>query len=138
MRALRYLLVLDAAVLFVMGGWLIFAPRQTAMVFRFENLPEGVHYILGMWGCTLATLAFGYLAAALDPLRHLIWIQVGIARALLECLLGTFYLARGVLSVSQAGFGIFIAGVIALAYVLLYPRPEGQPGEDRPTAAPAA
>ena len=53
---------------------------------------------------------------------EIIWIKVGIGRGVLECLLGLIYLAKGLVTFSQAGFGIIVAGLMALAYVLLYPR----------------
>jgi len=94
MRILRFIIVLDAAVLLLLGGLLILAPQHVAQAFHFENLPAGVNYLMGLWGCALATLAVGYCVAATDPLRHVVWVQVGIARGALECLLGAVYVAR--------------------------------------------
>src|SRR5579871_5612442 len=95
MKSLRALLLLDAAVLFLLGALFIFAPRQVATAFRFENLPDGVSYLIGLWGCALISLSIGYCVAATDPLRHVVWVQVGLARGALECLLGVIYIARG-------------------------------------------
>jgi hypothetical protein len=67
-------------------------------------------------------MGIGYTVAALDPIRHIVWVQVGIARGALECLLGLVYLARGLVTFSQAGLGIVLAACISLAYVALYPR----------------
>jgi len=119
---LRNLLLLDAAVLFLLGAALLIAPRQLEAVFRFKDLPEGVNYMLGLWGCVLVTMALGYIVAATNPIRHIIWIQMGIARGVLECVLGLAYLARGVVTFSQAGFGLVVAVFMATAYVALYPR----------------
>ena len=119
---LRLLLVLDAAVLFLLGALLIFAPGRIEAAFHFSNLPAAVGYLIGLWGCVLATLGFGYLVAATNPIRHRVWIQVGIARGTLECALGLAYLARGIVTIQQAGFGILIAALISIAYVALYPR----------------
>ena len=119
---LRYLLMVDAAVLFLLGALLIFAPRQVEVAFHFQDLPAAVSYLIGLWGCVFMTLAFGYVIAATHPIRHLVWVQVGIARGALECLLGVVYLARGVVSWQQAAFGIVTAAVIAGAYAALYPR----------------
>ena len=119
---LRYLLMLDAAVLFLLGALLIFAPSQVERAFHFPDLPPAVGYMIGLWGCVFATLGFGYVIAATDPLRHVVWVQVGIARGALECVLGLVHLARGIVTFQQAGFGIIIAGLMALAYVALYPR----------------
>ena len=119
---LRYLLMVDAAVLFLLGALLICAPRQIEAAFHFQDLPLAVSYLIGLWGCVFATLGIGYLVAATDPVRHVVWVQVGIARGGLECLLGVLYLARGVVSWQQAAFGIITAAFIAVAYLVLYPR----------------
>ena len=120
---LRYLLLTDAAVLFLLGALLIFAPHQIETVFHFSNLPPAVSYLIGLWGCVFATMGFGYVVAATNPVRHRVWIQVGIARGALECALGLVYLARGVVTFPQAGFGILVAALISIAYLVLYPRP---------------
>jgi hypothetical protein len=119
---LRILLRLDAAVLFLLGALLLFAPAQVERTFHFENLPSAVSYLLGLWGCALVTLGLGYFNAAAHPLRHVVWVQVGIARGALECALGMVCLVRGTVTFQQAGFGIALAGAIALAYCALYPR----------------
>jgi hypothetical protein len=119
---LRILLRLDAAVLFLLGALLIFAPSQVERVFQFKELPPAVNYLIGMWGCVLATLGIGYFKAASHPLRHVVWVQVGIVRGALECILGLVYLTRGIVTFQQAGMGIIIAGLMTLAYVALYPR----------------
>jgi len=129
---LRYLLILDAVVLFLLGALLIFTPGQVERAFHFQNLPPAVSYIISMWGCVIATMGFGYILAATNPLRHRVWIQVGIARGLLECMVGWYYLSSGRVTFQQAGLGIIIAGIMALAYILLYPsRPRlvSQPGQ---------
>jgi hypothetical protein len=120
---LRNLLLLDAAVLLVFGVLLICAPQQVEAAFHFKDLPPGVNYIIGLWGCVFATMAIGYFVAASNPIRHAIWIQIGIARGAIECLLGLVYVARGVVTFSQAGLGIIVAALIAVAYIALYPRP---------------
>jgi hypothetical protein len=106
-----------------LGALLIFAPHQIETIFHFSNLPPAVSYLIGLWGCVFATMGFGYVVAATNPVRHRVWIQVGIARGALECALGLVYLARGVVTFPQAGFGILVAALISIAYVVLYPRP---------------
>ena len=119
---LRAVLLLDAAVLFLLGALLIVVPRQVGVAFQFADLPPIVSYIISLWGCALASLALGYAVAARDPMRHVAWIQVGIARGALECIVGAAYLSRGVVTFPQAWFGIAVAAFIMLAYAVLYPR----------------
>lgn len=121
MQLLQLLLGLDAAVLCLLGASLILAPKQVELVFKFKDLPAGVSYVIGMWGCVLVTMAIGYAVAAANPIRHVIWVQVGIARGAFECVLGAIYLARGVVTWQQVGFGIIVAAVITIAYIVLYP-----------------
>ena len=107
---LRGLLIADAAVLFLLGGLLIFEPVQVEKSFHFQDLPAAVAYLIGMWGCVMATMGFGYLVAATHPMRHRVWINIGIIRGALESVLGIFYLARGTVTFQQAGFGTLLAG----------------------------
>ena len=122
---LSILLAMDAAVLGLLGLLLMFAPRQVEQAFHFKDLPDGVSYIIGLWGCVLVTMAIGYAVAATDPIRHVVWVQVGIARGALECILGALYLAWGVVGWQQAGFGIIVAALITIAYIVFYPRKTG-------------
>jgi len=119
---LRYLFLVDAAVLSLLGALLIFAPKQLETAFGFRDLPPAVSYLIGLWGCVLGTLAIGYIVAAANPIRHRVWAQVGIARGALECVLGVVYLARETVTFQQAGFGIIAAALMTVAYAALYPR----------------
>ncbi len=119
---LRYLLMIDAAVLFLLGALLICAPAKIEIAFHFNDLPAAVNYLIGLWGCVFVTLSGGYVIAATNPLRHIAWIQIAIARGVLECLLGLFYLAQGIVTWQQSAFGIFVAAFVSLAYSVLYPR----------------
>src|SRR5436190_16283579 len=119
---LRILLLLDAVILFLLGALLLARTRQVELAFHFTDLPAGVSYLIGLWGCVCLTMSFGYAVAAKNPIRHVIWVQVGIARGMLECLVGIIYLKQDIVTFQQAGLGIILAGLIALAYVVLYPR----------------
>ena len=122
MRGLRILLALDSAVLFLLGALLLVLPQHIELAFGFTDLPAGVTYIIALWGCVLLTMAIGYWKASADPARHVVWVQVGIARGALECGVGIIYLVRGIVTFRQAGVGTIIAGLIAIAYLVLYLR----------------
>ena len=119
---LRKLLLADGAVLFMLGGLLILLPRYVEAAFRFTTLPIAVDYILALWGCVLLTMSLGYAIASTDPVRHVAWIQIGIARGALEVVVGVVSLARGIVTMQQSVLGIAIAAVITVAYLALYPR----------------
>jgi hypothetical protein len=119
---LRNLLMVDSAILFLLGAIMIFAPAHVLAAFHFKDLPQGVNYLIGLWGCVFVTLAWGYAVAATNPLKHRVWVQLGIARGALECILSLVYLQQGVVTFSQAGFSIIVAVIITIAYIALYPR----------------
>ena len=119
---LRNLLLLDAVVLFLLGAALVLMPERVERGFNFSNLPAGVSYITGLWGCALLTMSMGYVAAAKNPVRQVVWLQVGIARGGAEFLFGCVCVARGLVSFRQAVPGIVLAGLMSLGYLLLYPR----------------
>jgi hypothetical protein len=124
LRVTGILLALDAAVLFLFGTLLLVIPRHVLFAFGFGALPIGATYIIALWGCVLLTMALGYWKASADPVRHLVWAQVGIARGALECAIGIVYLLRGIVTFPQAGAGIILAGLFAAAYLIYYPRSE--------------
>ena len=119
---LRALLLLDALVLLALGAMLIVAPHTIEAAFHFTDLPESATYILGSWGCAMATMALGYAVASRDPVRHVVWVQIGIARGALECAVGALSVSRGLVTFEQVAYGIIVAAVITVAYVVLYPR----------------
>jgi hypothetical protein len=124
LRATGILLALDAAVLFLLGTLLSVLPQYVLLAFGFGDLSIGVTYIVALWGCALLTMALGYWKASADPGRHLVWAQVGIARGALQAGVGIIYLLRGIVTFRQAGLGIILAGLFALAYLIFYPRAE--------------
>src|SRR5437899_57579 len=63
---LRGLLILDAAVLFLLGALLIFAPSQVERAFHFSDLPPAVGYMIGLWGCVFATLLAPVIASCIS------------------------------------------------------------------------
>ena len=134
MLMLRLVLLLDAGVLLVLGAGLTAAPGALAAAAGFAALSPAMQFVVGLWGCALVTLGLGYVLAAQDPVRNVSWVQTGIVRGALECLLGVTYLARGEVSFRQAGLGTIIAGLIALAYVVFYPRDEAPAADATPAS----
>jgi hypothetical protein len=125
-RALRVLLMADGTVLLLLGALLMLFPKRVEAAFHFANLPDGVSYLIGMWGCALVSLGVGYAVAAGDPARHVVWVKIGIVRALLETIFGGWAVRSGVVTWQQAGFGIIMAIFIAVAYIVLYPKNEDE------------
>ena len=122
LRMLRVLLAMDAAVLLALGALLMAMPANVGVAFGFRNLAPAVCYLIGLWGCALISLGVGYLCAAGDPVRNVTWVCAGIVRGALECAFGFVVLQQHMVTWHQAAFGTIIAGAIAVAYLILYPR----------------
>ena len=117
-------MMMDAVVLTGLGALFIAVPRRIEAAFHFQNLPVGVDYMIGLWGCVFATLGLATMLAAVEPRRNVLWVQMAIARGVLEIVFGAMCVLRGVVTWEQAAFGIFTAVFIVAAYVFLYPRKE--------------
>ncbi len=122
MFALRLVLLLDSAVLLGLGSGLMLVPERTAVVFHFEALPAAYGVLLGVWGCALLSLGVGCFIAATEPYRHLVIVQIGIVRGLLEVLVCLAAMARGTVTFQQVWLGIVSGAVIAVVYSVVYPR----------------
>ena len=120
------LMTMDAVVLTGLGILFIAVPNRVLAAFHFQGLPSGVNYLVGLWGCVFATLGLAYALAAVAPRRNVLWVQMAIARGLLEVVFGVSCVLRGVVTWEQASFGIFTALFIAAAYLALYPRKEAE------------
>ena len=112
--------MMDAVVLTGLGVLFITVPRRIEAAFHFQYLPPGVDYLIGLWGCVFATVGLGYALAAVEPRRNVLWVQMGIARGLLEVVFGAMCVFRQMITWEQGRFGIFVAVFIAA----LYPRKE--------------
>ena len=120
------LMTMDAVVLTGLGVLFIAVPRRILVAFHFQNLPQGVDYMIGLWGCVFATLGLGYALAAVTPRRNVLWVQMGIARGVLELVFSIVCAVRGLVTWEQASFGVLTAVFIAAAYLVLYPREEAE------------
>ena len=123
---LRMILLFDAAFLFVLGGSFVIVPHRAIPFFHFPPMPRETEFMVAMWGCVLMTLSIGYLQAVRDPSKNLAWLQVGIARGCLEVLVGLLYIARGIITWQQGWLGIAVGALVALVYLIFYPRGANQ------------
>jgi hypothetical protein len=116
------LMALDGTVLTVLGIAFLFYPTQIETAFHFKDVSPSVNFLIGLWGCALMSLGVGYFVAALDPVKHRLWIGIGIIRGAAEALFGWWCLSSGIVTWKQSGLTILLAAFMALAYLAFYPR----------------
>jgi hypothetical protein len=115
-------MVADGIVLGLFGLGLVLTPQAMYRLFDMA-LAGPASYVAGMWGALLLTVAAGYVLAAPQPAARPVFVQVGLARAVVELGVSLFYLGSQTISFKQAAAGMFLALWFGLAYLVLYPRP---------------
>jgi len=101
------------------GAWPGSLPTRPASVRSARFATRSFRWKLG---AVFRSLAFGYGVAATNPLRNVVWVQMGILRGTLELALGLVSFTRGLVTWAQARFGLAVAAVMVIAYVARYPR----------------
>jgi hypothetical protein len=121
-RGLKVAMIIWSAVAILVGLAYIFFPRQLGEMGGFEKGPAWVAYILALLGiCFVATGAFVIVAAARDPLKHIMWVQFAIAVAILIVVVAASSIMRGLVTFSQEGPLLIFNAVFAVAFLALYP-----------------
>lgn len=122
LRSLRLWMLGDAVLLGALGLAMVFRADLVEAALGFRDLPRAVNYTVAMHGCVMLSLAYGYCLAALNPNRSVLWVQMAVVRAVLEVLAGAAFVAYGVVTFRQACPAIGAAAVVAVGYLVLYPR----------------
>lgn len=120
-RALKVAIIVFGVIHILLGLALIFAPYQTSSVLGFGEIAASAVYIAALCGLTFIAASVWLIAAGRDPLRHLIWVKFAISWTLLGVVVQLYLVAQGVVNFSQAGPGIIIDAVFAVAFLAFYP-----------------
>ena len=122
LKALKVTMIVWAVLHIILGLAFIFIPRELGEMFGYVT--EGPEYILSF----LASLGVGMIApsvfliaAARDPLRYISWVKFAILWAILIAVIDTYSFIQGFVSFNQAGMGIIIDAVFAVAFLVFYP-----------------
>lgn len=120
-RALKVAIIVFGVIHILLGLALIFAPYQTASMLGFSEIAAPAVYIAALCGLTFIAASVWLIVAGRDPLRHLIWVKFAISWTLLGVVVQLYLVAQGVVNFSQAGPGIIIDAVFAVAFLAFYP-----------------
>jgi multisubunit Na+/H+ antiporter MnhF subunit len=121
-KALRIFIFIWAVTGTLFGLGFILAPEQMDKMVGFEGAPAYVSYFLGLLGVIYVVTSVFVVIAARDPLKNIRWIQMAIAWTALDALIALYYIIRGNVTFSQAGFVIIIDIIFTIAFLVLYPR----------------
>jgi len=105
----------------IFGLAYILVPLQLGDMLGYEHGPAYIPYMLtGLAGCFISVSVF-IIVAARDPLRHINWVKFAILYCILGVVLGLYSIIRGYVDFGQAGIGIIINAVFAVAFLAFYP-----------------
>ena len=120
-RGLKIALIVYGVIGILLGLALLVAPYQVASMFGFGEIADYVPYYMALLGISFIAPSFWLIVAGRDPLRHITWVKFAILWSILGLVAGLYSIAKGAVDFSQAGPGIIIDAVFAVAFLVLYP-----------------
>jgi hypothetical protein len=99
----------------------IFVPYELGSMLGFEKGPDYIPaFLASLGGCFIAVSVF-VIAAARDPLQHISWVKFAILFSVLGLVIELYSVIRGYVDFSQAGMGIILYAIFAVAFLVFYP-----------------
>ena len=121
MRGLQAALIIYGAISILLGLVLIVAPNQAAGMFGFGEIANYTKYFMALCGISFIAPGVWLIVAGRDPLQHITWVKFAILWSLLAVVAGLYSIVQGVVNFNQAGTGIILDAVFAVAFLALYP-----------------
>lgn len=121
LKALKVTMIIWGILGILFGLAYIFASREMGAMFGFEEGPAYVGYMLAGMGGGFISVSVFVIIASRDPLRHINWVKFAILWCILGVLVGLYSIIRGYVGFAEAGMGIIIDGVFAVAFLAFYP-----------------
>ena len=128
-RGLKVALIVWGVLHILLGLALIVGPYQAASMMGFGEIADFGVYIIPLYGVCLIAPAVWLIVAGRDPLRHISWVKFAILWSILFVVAGLYSIIQGTIDFSQAGTGIIIDAVFAVAFLALYPYRAARGGE---------
>ena len=120
-RGLQAALIIYGALGILLGLMLIVAPNQAASMFGFGEISDYTKYFMALCGISFIAPGVWLVVAGRDPLRHITWVKFAVLWSILAVVAGLYSIVQGVVTFSQAGTGIILDAVFAVAFLVLYP-----------------
>ena len=118
---LKIALIVYGAINILFGLAFILVPYQVGSMSGFGEIADYVAYFMALLGGTFIAASVWFIVAGRDPLRYISLVKLAILWSILLVVVGSYSIARGAVDFGQAGMGIIIDGVFAVAFLALYP-----------------
>ena len=120
-RGLKIALIVYGAILILSGIAFIIAPYQVASMSGLGEIAAQVPYFMALLGGCFIAVSVWFIVAGLEPLRHISLVKLAILWSSLGVVTGLYSIVQGAVDFSQAGMGIILDAVFAIAFLALYP-----------------
>ncbi len=120
-RGLKIALIVYGAILILSGLAFIIAPYQVASMSGLGEIAAQVPYFMALLGGCFIAVSVWFIVAGLEPLRHISLVKLAILWSSLGVVTGLYSIVQGAVDFSQAGMGIILDAVFAIAFLALYP-----------------
>ena len=114
-------MIIYGALSILLGLMLIVAPNQAAIMFGFREITDYTKYFMALCGISFIAPGVWLVIAGRDPLRHITWVKFAVLWSILAVVAGLYSIVQGVVTFSQAGTGIILDAIFAVAFLVLYP-----------------
>ena len=122
-KALKVTMVVWGVLGILFGLAYILIPKELGEMFGYttEAAPEYLPAFLVSLGVTIIASSVFVIAAARDPLKHILWVKFAILSSLLSLVGELYSVVREYVSFGQATMGIVLFAVFAAAFLIFYP-----------------
>ena len=120
-RSLRVTMIVYAVIGILFGLAYILIPHQLADMFGYEEGPAHVAAFAVALGISFVAACYFIIIAARDPIKHILWVKYAIVFAILMFTAELYSFIKGYLTLGQAGMGIIMHAVFAVALLIFYP-----------------
>jgi hypothetical protein len=122
LKALKVILIIFAAVIFLSGLQLIFMPDLSMDMWGIEEIADNAKWFLGLLGVMwVAAGAWIIVAAVRDLLKNIMWVQFAMTKCILGVAVGAYAIIAGYVTFSQAGVILIFDAVFFVLFMALYP-----------------
>lgn len=122
LKALKIVLIIFAAVLFLSGLQLVFMPDLLTEMWGIGEIADSAKWFLGLLGVIwIAAGAWIIVAAVRDLLKNIIWVQFAMTKCILAVAFSAYAIMVGYVTFSQAGIILIFDAVFFILFMALYP-----------------
>ncbi|HEX8873661.1 MAG TPA: hypothetical protein VF780_03460 [Nitrosospira sp.] len=130
-KGLKISMIAWAVIGFLYALVFILFPNQLLGMFGVSPVPNYVQFFMVLLGNAYILSGIFVILAARDPLKHILWVQLAMAWAVLDLVASLVFIIRGNLTFLQAGNAVIVDIIILAAFLIFYPWRKSHSSDNR-------